>query len=492
MATLFDDVLDDNNPLLFAGITPTNVETGGANRNAGPDTTSLAHPATPASWHRGVLAGLSSEERNRAIDDHFAAPGASGAQGDRDSTDAVRQVLLARLDEESLKHAPVTELAATFALFPKAKLELLARAINLAGISRLNKADLSQRVADEIISQLDGLSYDLLDLSEPEFNLFVKLAEDGPLSFEQNDLDDAELRGHLCFAPLPPYVFLFKQGDAFTMAVPDEMAAVIRSVDLDAVRAKRTQIAKAVAYAETATTYYGIVDLDTAYRQYRSLVDDPLEAGEFAEALYRCGLSSDYGFDLTERDDDKGVYLVDFMLSDAFAGPDALEDLDVYRDYLLAQQAKRELRPLDGLVCDDAFDRFYDIPAAVALRDYLDRHVPDDDDDYAYADRTMEDVLELFYTGARASELHDDLEDMGVAEYADDPKVLVQLATNLYNALPAWQLCGWSEQELREQETGQRVFYNPDGTPRKVGRNEPCPCGSGKKYKNCCGRGARA
>ena len=25
---------------------------------------------------------------------------------------------------------------------------------------------------------------------------------------------------------------------------------------------------------------------------------------------------------------------------------------------------------------------------------------------------------------------------------------------------------------------------------RKVGRNEPCPCGSGKKYKACCGRKA--
>lgn len=24
---------------------------------------------------------------------------------------------------------------------------------------------------------------------------------------------------------------------------------------------------------------------------------------------------------------------------------------------------------------------------------------------------------------------------------------------------------------------------------RKVGRNEPCPCGSGRKYKQCCGRG---
>lgn len=23
---------------------------------------------------------------------------------------------------------------------------------------------------------------------------------------------------------------------------------------------------------------------------------------------------------------------------------------------------------------------------------------------------------------------------------------------------------------------------------KKIGRNEPCPCGSGKKYKHCCGR----
>jgi transposase-like protein len=32
--------------------------------------------------------------------------------------------------------------------------------------------------------------------------------------------------------------------------------------------------------------------------------------------------------------------------------------------------------------------------------------------------------------------------------------------------------------------------HNPAQTPRtvppKIGRNEPCPCGSGKKYKRCC------
>ncbi|HAV61403.1 MAG TPA: hypothetical protein DCY13_03455, partial [Verrucomicrobiales bacterium] len=24
--------------------------------------------------------------------------------------------------------------------------------------------------------------------------------------------------------------------------------------------------------------------------------------------------------------------------------------------------------------------------------------------------------------------------------------------------------------------------------PPKVGRNDPCPCGSGRKFKKCCGK----
>ena len=36
----------------------------------------------------------------------------------------------------------------------------------------------------------------------------------------------------------------------------------------------------------------------------------------------------------------------------------------------------------------------------------------------------------------------------------------------------------------REEETVRQ----PVRAGRKVGRNDPCPCGSGKKYKKCCGR----
>ncbi len=39
----------------------------------------------------------------------------------------------------------------------------------------------------------------------------------------------------------------------------------------------------------------------------------------------------------------------------------------------------------------------------------------------------------------------------------------------------------------RMAETGHVRAATPKPAPSKVGRNAPCPCGSGKKYKNCCG-----
>lgn len=37
-----------------------------------------------------------------------------------------------------------------------------------------------------------------------------------------------------------------------------------------------------------------------------------------------------------------------------------------------------------------------------------------------------------------------------------------------------------------ERETEQKVKKQPVRRTEKIGRNQPCPCGSGKKYKNCC------
>jgi len=36
----------------------------------------------------------------------------------------------------------------------------------------------------------------------------------------------------------------------------------------------------------------------------------------------------------------------------------------------------------------------------------------------------------------------------------------------------------------------ERLLHPPKPTvvEKKIGRNEPCSCGSGKKFKNCCGK----
>jgi preprotein translocase subunit SecA len=40
---------------------------------------------------------------------------------------------------------------------------------------------------------------------------------------------------------------------------------------------------------------------------------------------------------------------------------------------------------------------------------------------------------------------------------------------------------------LEETEVSQQPVAAAPRTADKVGRNDVCPCGSGKKYKKCCG-----
>ena len=52
--------------------------------------------------------------------------------------------------------------------------------------------------------------------------------------------------------------------------------------------------------------------------------------------------------------------------------------------------------------------------------------------------------------------------------------------------LPEWDAIFTEEEKkalYKEQKESTTIRKG-----KKVGRNDPCPCGSGKKYKHCCGR----
>lgn len=63
---------------------------------------------------------------------------------------------------------------------------------------------------------------------------------------------------------------------------------------------------------------------------------------------------------------------------------------------------------------------------------------------------------------------------------AEDTKKLEKLIRSTINSTRLWRLKGYKLKELYPELNEEE--------PKKVGRNEPCLCGSGKKYKKCCGK----
>lgn len=54
------------------------------------------------------------------------------------------------------------------------------------------------------------------------------------------------------------------------------------------------------------------------------------------------------------------------------------------------------------------------------------------------------------------------------------------------------QLLDWKKEaeeraKIHQARMNNDVSVNPAIKQEKVGRNDPCSCGSGKKYKKCCG-----
>lgn len=114
----------------------------------------------------------------------------------------------------------------------------------------------------------------------------------------------------------------------------------------------------------------------------------------------------------------------------------------------------------------------------------------------------------------------DGLQDLSFDSYKQVEE-LMPILTEYVNDVPFWKFKGWSSKEIAARmpkpkpgqmpritigpnmramgiesfeqvmemaRNGEEFPARPFQTSAKVGRNDPCPCGSGKKYKHCCGR----
>ena len=97
------------------------------------------------------------------------------------------------------------------------------------------------------------------------------------------------------------------------------------------------------------------------------------------------------------------------------------------------------------------------------------------------ATETIDVVRKAFFADCIDLTLQGDVEDveiaMGLRVVRDTPPPDVSLIPGL----PRLDLDNDGDEGLGDFPTG--TFTNPF---QQIGRNDPCPCGSGKKFKKCC------
>jgi len=112
---------------------------------------------------------------------------------------------------------------------------------------------------------------------------------------------------------------------------------------------------------------------------------------------------------------------------------------------------------------------------------------------FGYKNNTMQAYLDIRYCltfGEELNVIFSILDEYNL-KFKNEEEIneylnLVALAEN--NAR-RWEDNGLTPAELHEfyRKNDDKITVLPYSERKRIGRNDPCPCGSGKKYKKCCG-----
>ena len=463
----------------------------------------------PAGFHRGALAGLSPTERRRAVSDYVASMAPPAVLDER------------AFDRRARKHEPVSALGECLMLLTKADLDVIAQVLGMGSIARLRKAEMVDELLAELPNCPEALESRLLIAGDGDYELACRLARGEVVHFASH-----ERARYVSMWSMEPYVFIFHGVTGYTALIPDELKRTFAAVDINAIDRIRRQQKQAMNCIDACVLLCGVAAIDDVYDQYRGLVSDVLAREEFDALINVEAYHADAAFETWTYAPTR--YLVHYTLTPDFVAREyahaqrgqigslmrnaetgelsslpfqqamgrikadlatELERLEQYKRDLVESQSNLPMKPLSrSLLENDVFGELLDDENVVRLRAFLDERIPDGQDDYAFADRVVEEIVLSSIESGSLHEVFSYALSMGLEHCSPDEERLTLLITNVFNSMPSWENNGWSPKELYERVTGRKMFYNEDGTVMKVGADDLCPCGSGKKYRSCCGK----
>jgi uncharacterized protein YecA (UPF0149 family) len=172
-------------------------------------------------------------------------------------------------------------------------------------------------------------------------------------------------------------------------------------------------------------------------------------------------------------------------------------DVDVFKDLMMKKANKPYYVPEKEELLKYVNPHYPESTKELdALLDYIKKHLISNEED---ALDIVEDIHDYCKSGVDMRSVMDLFNDYEVSfDSMEQVNEVLQLVTSVANNIRIWENNGYTPHEIFEKYEKPNMKPLPDKPfvykggeqtvvkGEKVGRNDPCPCGSGKKYKKCC------
>lgn len=363
--------------------------------------------------------------------------------------------------------APVYSLTDTLALRPVTNLKKLASGLRISNAYKLRKAELIYAVSDalQLPARLEELLY-IID--EHSWTFFQSLASEQFIRFEKPRHQDREF-----LLESLGYIQPFLSDGVYIYVLPDEVKATYQMLVAEGFLARKQQSDLAHAYATAAVHLYGIIRQDEFLDLFHAWNKSTVPSDEILGALLR-HIAVEDGYCFWNN------YLVDDrFIENGFSDvEDLLKQVENKPRYI--PKPKEFLRYADW--------RYYaPTPYTQNLFHFLTHSCGQNP---TSANDAISEIVNTKMMNGNIQLVLGILEDYGV-DLSDDVKFdhFIKLITEVTNHTRMWANNGHTPNEIAAMYRSTSRIARPISPCKpKIGRNDPCPCGSGLKYKRCCGR----
>ena len=402
----------------------------------------------------------------------------------------------------AMEGAPVRSLKEILEQKSLKDLKRYARYHSLKNLGGIEKGELAVRLL-EAVCDAQRLDEEIECMAEEEWIFFAELIQNGTVDKE------AVPRGMIPRLLDGGYVHLFYHEGKIIYVLPDEVRAAYDTLDTEHMQNYKQMQSIIDEYARAAVNLYGAISLDEFDRLVNRLAFSG-KAGFLEGKMYGVFLD---GYD--GSGDDYTTW-EEYLVSGDFVQDDGEIHAHGVKALLDDRRGKPRYQPSAETFLKYADPDYYEItPQVSALRLALVSFQVDE----KTAGHAIDMLHDVMAGENDTNEMFHVLERYGIVLEFEQLKTILNLITDMSNHTRLWSNYGHTPDEMFRrrgggaprpmmpggmqlpkaqghagmpgewgrpvQEPGQPMA--PDVPQGNIPRNGPCPCGSGKKYKHCCG-----